>query len=244
MATENNKENKTGESRNRWTLAITMTTVSVVGILIIAIVVIYAATDRAAASQMVLTAVLPVLATWVGTVLAYYFSSESIEAATKSVKTLVSTQEKLQTTAVSDVMIQLHEMIYFTYTDTLTVQEIFTRVEEAGKGSRLPFLGNHKEPIFMIHKSAVDSALVEKTLANEDIQGLTLKTLIDANAELKNLAENTFGVLSIDATLAEVQTVMRSIEKCQDVFITENGKKSGGVVGWVTNGILDRNSKV
>ena len=176
--------------RNRWILAITTNTVSVIGILIIAIVVIFAAADRAAVSQLAPTAMLPVLATWVSTVLAYYFSSESIEAATKSVKTIVSTQENLQSTAASNVMIKLHEIVYFTYTANLTMQAIFTKIDESCKGSRLPFLGNDKKPIYMLHKSVIDHVLVGKSLANEEIKELTLKSLIDTNEELKNLTSH------------------------------------------------------
>lgn len=66
----NNQKTQPQESRHRWQLALIITILSILGIALVAALVIVFATDKETASQLVLTAVLPLLAAWVGTVLA------------------------------------------------------------------------------------------------------------------------------------------------------------------------------
>jgi hypothetical protein len=232
------------ESKYRWLLALIITIVSITGIGVVTALVVIFATDKKVATQMVLTAVLPLLAAWVGTVLAYYYSSESLEAATRSVKALVTPEEKLKAISVTEVMISLHEIIYFTYSDDLKAQDILEKLKASGKGNRLPFLGDKKQPIYMLHKSAIDNALVERALAGENVAELTLKELFEKVSGLKELAQQSFGVIGEDATLADAQSEMRRIGNCQDVFVTKNGRKDSSIVGWITNGIIEENSRV
>lgn len=106
------------EATHSWRFARTITFLIILGITVMASMAIYLAKDKAVALQAVLTAVLPLLAAWVSTVLAYY-SSESIEAATQSVKDLMSPDDRLKTTFAADKMIKLQELNHFTYTDEL-----------------------------------------------------------------------------------------------------------------------------
>lgn len=232
------------ESSHRWTLALIVTLISITGIGVIAALVIISAADKERAAQMVLTSVLPLLATWVGTVLAYYYSSESLEAATRSVKDLMSVEEKLKTIPVASVMIRIGDMQYYTFSETLKVMEILKKLEDSKKGDRLPFLGDSKQPMFIFHKSAIDSAFVKSISVGTDINTITLKDLFSSVPKLKELGEKTFGVVNKDATLAIAHAEMRRIENCQDVFVTETGRKDSAVVGWITNNIIEKNSKV
>jgi hypothetical protein len=195
---------------------------------------------------MVVTSVVPLLASWVGTVLAYYYSSESMDAATRSVKELMPVEEKLKSISVSKVMIRLSEMAKFKYDDTQKVQDILKALKDAAKGERLPFLDDKIYPIYMLHKSAIDSALVE---ANSQDNGLalaevTLQQLLEKVPSLNEVAKKSFGTVGQDATLETARSEMMRINNCQDVFITEKGTKDGPVVGWITNGIIEENSKL
>jgi hypothetical protein len=232
------------EAAHRWKLALIITSLSIAGIAIVAALVIVLAKDRSAASQTVLTAVLPLLAAWVSTVLAYYYSSESIEAATQSVKSLMSPEEKLKTILVVDEMIKLHEMVYFSYSDDLKVQDMLDRLEESGKGYRFPFLGDKNQPQYMLHKSAIDDALLKLSRAGDDITQITLKELYEKDAKLKALAEGSFGVVAEDASVADAKAEMQRIKDAQDVYVTDNGRKDGAVVGWLTNRDIEHLSKV
>ncbi len=240
----NNVISERQEATHRWRLALIITILSIAGIAVVASLVIAFASDKGAASQNVLASVLPLLAAWVSTVLAYYYSSESIGAATRSVKELVSPEEKLKAILARDKMIKLHDMVYFTYTDELKVQEMLDKLKASGKGLRFPFLGDKKQPQFILHKSAIDEALVERSRAGDAIAELTLKDLLEKVAGLKELAEGSFGVVGEDATLADAKLVMQSVKNAQDVFVTDNGRKDGTVVGWITNWTIEQSSRV
>lgn len=227
----------------RWKLARNITGYSIIGIAVVAGLAIGFAKDPSQASQMVFTSVVPLLASWVGTVLAYYYSSESMDAATRSVKELMPVDEKLKAIPVTKVMIKLAEIATFKYDDTQKVQDILKKLKDSGKGERLPFLDDKKRPIYMLHKSAIDSALVE---ASTDIKiaEVTLQQLFDKVPNLKILAMGSFGTLGQDATLETARSEMMRINGCQDMFITESGTKGSPVVGWITNGIIEENSKL
>jgi hypothetical protein len=230
----------------RWQLARNITLGSIAGIAIIAGLALWLAKDKSAMAQMVFTATIPLLASWVGTVLAYYFSSESLEAATRSVKALVSVEEKLETIPVADVMIKIWDMTWFKHDDTRKVKDILEELKIAGKGERLPFLDENKQPVYMLHKSSIDSALVEADQKYQEmtIAEVTFQELFEKVPSLKALAENSFGILDKDASLKAVRSEMAKIKNCQDVFITENGTKFSPVIGWVTNGIVEENAKL
>src|ERR1700730_8315375 len=84
----------------RFLLALLVTGISILAVTVLAAVIIVRKHD-ADAPQNVMNSVLPLLGTWVGTILAYYFSKENFEAATQSVTALakqLTPQQKLQST--------------------------------------------------------------------------------------------------------------------------------------------------
>jgi hypothetical protein len=80
------KDSQGTENSYRPRLASLLVGFSVAGLTIMSVTVIALApsADRYDASQLVFGAVLPVLGTWVGTVLAFYFARENFESATES----------------------------------------------------------------------------------------------------------------------------------------------------------------
>jgi hypothetical protein len=230
----------------RWKLASRITGYAIMGISLVAGLAIYFSDTRPQTAQMVFTSVVPLLASWVGTVLAYYYSSESMDAATRSVKELMPVEEKLKAIPVSKVMIRFSEMTTFKYDDTQKVQDILKTLKIAAKGERLPFLDDKNYPIYMLHKSAIDSALVEASGQDKGLAlaEVTLQQLFDKVPRLKEMAIGSFGALGQDATLEAARSEMMRIKNCQDIFITEKGTKDGPVVGWITNGIIEENSKL
>jgi hypothetical protein len=232
------------ETTHRWKLALVITTLSIAGIAMVAILAIYFSTNKETATQNVLSSVLPLFAAWVSTVLAYYYSSESIEAATQSVKDLMSPEEKLKTILVAEKMIKIHEMIYCTYDENLKVREVLDKLKNAGKGDRIPFLSNEKNVQFILHRSAINEALVECLSKQEDISKLTFKDLFEKVEGLKELADGSFGIVAERATLADAKAEMQRVKDALDVFVTDNGHKDGAVVGWVTNRIVEQSSRI
>jgi hypothetical protein len=253
MPDDLNRTNNTEWRSTRFWLAIGVTVISILSVAILSGLIIYYATSpdrKEDAGLRVFGSVLPLLGTWVGTVLAYYFSKENFEAATKSVTELakqITPQEKLRSIAVTKVMIRRDGMFVKNLpADELKLADILTDMENAKKGDRIPILGNKGEAQYVIHRSAIDRFIAGQARNNKsvaELASLTVEDLLDQDPTLKKLAL-AFDVISQEATLSEAADAMNRIERCQDVFISQSGAKDAGVVGWVTNVIIQDNAKV
>src|SRR5689334_7338076 len=103
------------DGKTREFLAITVTLASLVGVIALGITVILLGKnkDQSVVAKDVLSTMLPLIGTWVGTVLAFYFSKANFEAAQQSVAAMakqVSGQEKLKSIPVSSKMIKIGDM--------------------------------------------------------------------------------------------------------------------------------------
>jgi hypothetical protein len=85
---------------------------------------------------------------------------------------------------------------------------------------------------------------VERSRQGDDITTLTLKDLLENAEGFKERVEETFGIVAEGATLADAKAEMRRIKNAQDVFVTDNGRKDGAVIGWITNSIIEESSRV
>src|SRR6266576_4938414 len=95
------------DGKTRELIAITVTFVSLLAVIILTFVTIRTSDRASDTARQVLATVLPLIGTWVGTVLAFYFSKENFEAAARSVADLakhVSPQQKLQSVTVQEKM--------------------------------------------------------------------------------------------------------------------------------------------
>lgn len=195
----------------------------------------------------VMTAVLPLLGSWVGTVLAFYFSKENFAAATKSVTDLakqITSKEKLETTLARDKMIPRDKMFILDSPETEKLKDILDKLKADNKGARIPFVGNNDIPRYIIHRSVIDQFLADKAMAGATNLGdLTLGDLLQ-DPDIKKKIEQGFATVKEDATLADVKKAMDSSPDCQDVFVTKAGAKNEPILGWITNGIIEDNSKV
>ena len=63
--------------------------------------------------------------------------------------------------------------------------------------------------------------------------GKKTKTGIGLKTQLESAA-----FVTERATMGEAKAAMSSGDHCQDVFVTKNGKRSGKVVGWLTNNVI------
>ena len=58
-----------------------------------------------------------------------------------------------------------------------------------------------------------------------------------ASADFKELV-SAIGFIDKDATVADARRVMGSVKYCNDVFVTDTGKRDERSVGWLTNTLL------
>jgi hypothetical protein len=203
--------------------------------------------------QYVFGALLPLWGTWIGTVLAYYFSRENFESANRSVQQLVdkiTSDKKLQTVRARDVMIPLEKLVF---QELKTGEDLskFRLKEEcidflSAKGiKRIILLDEAQKAKYVIHRDLISFFLAEQSLAGNNVVGLTLKDMYqNGNPDIKNTMDNCIRFVNDNATLFDAKQIMSQVKTCQDVFITKNGSADEPVTGWITNVTIIENSVV
>jgi len=228
-------------------LAMSLLIFSVFSVSALAITIIVKNKDEA---THVMSAVLPLLGSWVGTVLAFYFSKDNFAAATKSVTELtkqITSQEKLAAILARDKMIPKAQMFTVPVTAGQKLKEILEGLAQSKRGMRIPFLAQQDFPQFVIHRSAIDQFLAQKALNPGtppiDLASITLDDLIN-DADWKDKIAQSIATVREDATLADVKAIMDQNPNCQDVFVTKGGTRNEPVLGWITNSIVEENTKL
>ncbi len=232
-------------------LAIGLTVVSVGAVVVLGVVIILKDGGKA---EHVLSISLPLLGTWVGTVLAYYFSRENFESASRSVAAMakaLTTSEKLASLKVVDRMIRNDPQTLFSRkepTSGINLKQLLADMEAAKKGSRVPVFDSAGKVIrLVLHRSLIERFLSDRALAGTpqgQLATLTLDDLLTV-AALKNMAQG-FAIVGDNDTLADAKKAMedKKGDGCQDVFVTRGGKPTDEVIGWITNVIITNESTV
>lgn len=223
---------------------------TVLGLVAIVVAAFFAKDDvkeRFAHVKDILTIILPLIGTWVGTVLAFYFSRENFVAAAQQTAALVkqlTPEEKLQSISAESAMIDLSAedtMLLMLSPDrpeeaiTITVgliKEKFTKFNR----NRLPVLNADGHVLYLLHRSYVEKFLVAKAMNGADIAPLTFRDLL-ADPSMKTVFES-FGTLAVNAKLLAAKQLMDSTSDCADVFLTEDGTRKSKAKGWVTDVIV------
>jgi|SRR5438105_992819 len=230
-----------GDASTRKRLAITVVAISAVGIVVISGLAIGFAgsKSRADTSKLVFTAVLPLLGTWVGTVLAFYFAQGNLEAATESTLALAGATETA--TPVTKVMIP--ESDFVTYDagpgddlNAIQLSQVYTKMRQlTPPARRLPIRNASGAVLYVIHDSTL-TAYAESVNEASDSLTKTLGDLLGAS-EFSQLV-SAIGYVSTDATVSDARSRMASILNCNDVFVTASGKRDEHATGWLTNTLL------
>jgi hypothetical protein len=229
-------------SRFREWIALGVLITSIVIIGAVAIVAILEATDKSDTTRFVFTSALPVLGTWVGTILAFYFARDNLQAATES--TLRLTSGLAPTTPVTAVMIGVNQINpKVTAADdaaakALKLKDLYKSMQDAGQ-SRIPILDSSGAALYVVHEPDIDKyaqSVPAKAAALADTE--TLDKLL-ADADLKK-AVTAFTAVPSTASVGEAREQLRSNPDVKDVFVTAGGKATDQVLGWLTNSDLAR----
>lgn len=215
-------------------------------------------------TEKLFTILLPVIGTWMGTILAFYFSKDNFEAANQQVKEMVNrmnpTDEKLQEMKAGDVMIKLDTSILMTVKDENAFKEIrlddLLKKMEDSHSERMPVLqeGTLKFT-FLIYRTTIERFIIGvangaiKLNPRVDNNGqpipppaprdLTVKDMFESDFKLiKDLDRFKGCFMPATATLDQVKKAMQDNALCQDVFITTTGKSDEPVDGWITNNLI------
>jgi hypothetical protein len=208
--------------------------------------------NTADAAQTVFNTTLPLIGTWVGTVLAFYFTSHNFDAAAKNARDMVdklSAREKLQMIIFKDVWIPMENAVTVTMDrqkgekGILVKKDMIDRLERKGR-ERLPILDIDGKVRYVAHRSMIDRFAVKCiTEQNMDISLLTLADML-ADEDAARVLCNSYETFLSTANLADVKDCIDNNSLCSDVFATEDGTKKTKALGWVTNVIVAEKSQL
>jgi len=216
--------------------------VFVFAFLLLSVVALVAISDgREERTELVFTTVTTLVGTWVGTLLAFYFSRENFESASRSMQQAIrqlTPDERLHTLPILTTMLRRDEITPFELTAGQTPADVpltdfVTKFASDEKVTRLPILNPDGSLFGILHESELNKFLQN----NKSDTPLTLGQLIadpEAGRKLK-----LFGLVGITRTLRDAKLAMEAQKGCRDVFVTETGEAKEKVLGWITNvGIL------
>jgi hypothetical protein len=227
------------DTQTRIWLAIGVVGFSVLGITAFCVVALVSADDTDQMTERILTAVLPLFGTWVGTVLAFYFARDNFQAATESTLRLQGRSGELGTPVV-DVMIKEKDIVALDLAagqkpEDLALADLRQKMSDQKPPSRrLPIRDAAGAVLYVVHDSTLN-AFADKTKAVQPQPTMFGELLADA--EYKALVE-AIGFVSEKATVADARKEMGSVKDCNDVFVTPTGKREERASGWLTNTLL------
>jgi hypothetical protein len=120
--------------------------------------------------QILFSAILPLFGTWIGTILAYYFSKENLAAANQTVKHLVdsiTSDKKLASIKAKDIMIPVEKLIYIEYKTGADDKSFNLKIDfldflKAKEIQRVILLDENKNAKYVIHKSTIEGFIAEQ----------------------------------------------------------------------------------
>jgi hypothetical protein len=129
--------------------------------------------------QILFSAILPLFGTWIGTILAYYFSRENLLAANQTVQHLVNkitSDDKLKTIKARDVMIPIDQLTFKPYptgTDDskINLKTDFLDFINSKKISRVLLLDENKNGKYVLHRSTIEGFIAEQYFNSPQDEG-------------------------------------------------------------------------
>ena len=224
---------ESGKRETRNVLAYSVLGISAAGILALAG---FAVGSKSADAKEIFNIVLPVFATWVGTVLAFYFGRENFESANREVRQMVDKLSPAQRAqaAISTIMRDVVRTTCFRLSaerteETAKVKDLRELFEKAGI-TRVPVLTEDGNAKYMIHESSVTKYLA----GDAHSEGDPLSKLVTAHHDLVSLNKG-FIVVSEATPIVTAKIRMEQTASCQDIFVTKTGGADEPVLGWVSN---------
>ena len=236
------------------TIAILVTLLAVLGTPAIACMIFKNTADKGEAINQISQTLLPLWSTWFGTILAFYFSKQNLAAATESnqmlMKELSERDKQFASKSVLTVMMPVDEIktVNIAEHGTYSLSDILG-IKEFAPFNRFPVFNakDDKKLEYMIHRIEMLKYLynLPKTEKLEETEK-PKKTLNDflSEMQLQSALKDTVGFVSETANLLDVKKEMDRHEKCEDVFVTKDGKNSSEVIGWISDHDIYKHGRV
>lgn len=194
--------------------------------------------------QYIFGALLPLWGTWIGTILAYYFSKENFETASKNTKEVLdkvmTSSQKLKMLKVTEVMIPFGKMTVHQIKENDMNEIRLKELRETMKSEnrlRLPIINKSRHVEAVVHKSTIDHYFADIICEHSGLNqpDPSLGQAREKDQYLNMVLTYGRGYISMNASLLDAQRLMEKTPVCNDIFITETGKAKEPVLGWITN---------
>lgn len=197
-----------------------------------------------------LFALLPMIGTWVGTVLAFYFTNDSFQTASNQTRLTLSDarEARLRQIPVREAMVPVAK-IEAIEADEPDWQTIFFDTDVIDlvnkKVGRIPILAKGRSRVHgVVHDSIVKAYAWQNRMAPEGgTKTKTLKEFLEDPA-VRDFFTHSLAFVGPDASLADVKRAMDAASTrgypCRDVFVTEDGTQTGKPLGLITNIDLEK----
>jgi hypothetical protein len=187
-------------------------------------------------ARLVFASTVPLLGTWIGTVLAFYFARENLEAASNAQQRATESTAALAgiapSTPVAHVLIPK---------DRIDPQEVVAD-EAAANGlklSRLPVFGPSGAALYVVHEPDIDKYAQGVSVASTELSDEhTLEQLVKT-PDLGR-AVTAFAAVPLSADVGQARAKLHADPECKDVFVTMSGRADDVALGWLTNHDLAR----
>jgi hypothetical protein len=178
------------------------------------------------------TAVLPVFATWVGTIMAFYFTNESFSRAAASVRE--ATAQKAPAESVISRMIPYDKIEKIDNIRRGLARD--QRLDQVVKLmsnvviTRVIVFDDTKSPVFILRKKRMEKLLGPELKFNDQTKDYKIDNYLREDDNDKDAT--TFGFVKETDTMNDASIAMRNTGSV-DVFVTKNGQKTESVLGWI-----------
>ncbi len=204
------------------------------------------------ASQLLFSALLPLFGTWVGTILAYYYSKENFEAASRGTLDVVrNVVQRLQAVPVVEHMMPRARIVAAAVPagkklGDLVISDIEKTFDTIGANgqriSRLLIVDSTDACIGLLHRSTFTEMLAgglqDKSVdpATDNLSKLIARPYPSpVGTTYADFIQKTVAYVAQDRTVADAKTAMEQLRGCQDVVVTRTGLPSGPMLGWISN---------
>lgn len=244
--------NEQSDARNRDRIALGVLIFSIVAVLSISIVVVNTAQvskDRQMASRRVMDSTLPLYGTWVGTILAFYFSRNAFEAASNATARnatvfqqvssgLVSVSPPPDNTLAKILLKSLANGLVFSQDDlNKPLQDVVNELDSKGR-YRTIVVDAEKKYVDLVYRIDASAFLRQPQPEGSNQPASapwspTLREYIDWRNDEGGKPIVVF--LPERATLADADAKLKETMGCRDVIVTTDGKDTSPVVVYVTD---------
>ncbi|GGA02728.1 hypothetical protein GCM10011497_36740 [Elstera cyanobacteriorum] len=211
--------------------------------------------------KLLLTAILPVVSAWVGTILAFFYSKENYLAASQGTLDAVkAVSARLASRKLRDVMMPKASVIAVTLGPSGVLGDLMCAQVVAGfetltpqqqRINRLLFLRADGSCAAVLHRSIWNEMLAQVYQApgkSIDLKADPLSALIDQSqpggtGPWSAFLSRTLAFVGEAGSLADAKAAMAAVPNCQDVIVTRSGIPTEPMLGWISNVDITRESQ-